>query len=146
MIGFAAIGVRSYVSEPDRGRRHWKGQAAARDAVYANRRRIRGAPGETAAAVAGRATGTAQFAGRDNSRFDAISQALLPDLDTEAVRETTRILGHTGYPNGPAFPVDVVRRESCPSLARRQSRIYSSRLARSRSPLGHVWSTPASTL
>ena len=41
MVGFAAIGVRSYVSEPDRGRRHWKGQAAARDAVYANRRRIR---------------------------------------------------------------------------------------------------------
>ena len=38
MVGFAAIGVRSYVSEPDRGRRHWKGQAAARDAVYANRR------------------------------------------------------------------------------------------------------------
>ena len=36
----------SYVSEPDRGRRHWKGQAAARDAVYANRRRIRGARGK----------------------------------------------------------------------------------------------------
>ena len=62
MVGFAAIGVRSYVSEPDRGRRHWKGQAAARDAVYANRRRIRGARGETAAAAAGRAGGTAQRA------------------------------------------------------------------------------------
>ena len=46
MVGFAAIGVRSYVSEPDRGRRHWKGQAAARDAVYANRRRICGARGK----------------------------------------------------------------------------------------------------
>ena len=46
MVGFAAIGVRSYVSEPDRGRRHWKGQAAAQDAVYANRRRIRGARGK----------------------------------------------------------------------------------------------------
>ena len=46
MVGFAAIGVRSYVSEPDRGRRHWTGQAAARDAVYANRRRIRGARGK----------------------------------------------------------------------------------------------------
>ena len=46
MVGFAAIGVRSDVSEPDRGRRHWKGQAAARDAVYANRRRIRGARGK----------------------------------------------------------------------------------------------------
>ena len=46
MVAFAAIGVRSYVSEPDRGRRNWKGKAAARDAVYANRRRIRGARGQ----------------------------------------------------------------------------------------------------
>ena len=46
MVGFAAIGVRSYVSEPDRGRRYWKGQATARDAVYTNRRRIRGARGK----------------------------------------------------------------------------------------------------
>ena len=33
------------ISEPDRGRRHWTGKAAARKAVYANRRRIRGARG-----------------------------------------------------------------------------------------------------
>ena len=46
MVGFAAIGLRSYVSEPDRGRRHWKGQAAAPDAVSANRRQIRGARGK----------------------------------------------------------------------------------------------------
>ena len=46
MVAFADLGVRSYVSEPDRGRRHWKGKAAARDAVYANRRRIRGARGQ----------------------------------------------------------------------------------------------------
>jgi transposase len=41
-----AIGVRSYISEPDRGRRRWKGKAAAREAVYHNRRRIRGARGQ----------------------------------------------------------------------------------------------------
>ena len=46
MVAFAALGVRSYISEPDRGRRNWKGQAAARHAVYANRRRIRGARGQ----------------------------------------------------------------------------------------------------
>ncbi len=46
MVGFAALGVRSYVSEPDRGRRNWKGKTAARTAVYANRRRIRGARGQ----------------------------------------------------------------------------------------------------
>jgi len=37
--------IRTYVSEPDRGRRSWKGNEAARDAVYGNRRRIRGARG-----------------------------------------------------------------------------------------------------
>jgi transposase len=41
-----AIGLRSYVSEPKRGRRRWRGKAAARTAVYANRRRIRGARGK----------------------------------------------------------------------------------------------------
>ncbi len=34
-------GIRSYVSEPDRGRRNWAGKAKERAAVYANRRRIR---------------------------------------------------------------------------------------------------------
>ena len=46
MVAFADLGVRSYVSEPDRGRRNWKGKAAAREAVYANRRRIRGTRGQ----------------------------------------------------------------------------------------------------
>ena len=34
------------MSEPDRGRRNWKGKAAAREAVYAKRRRIRGTRGQ----------------------------------------------------------------------------------------------------
>ena len=46
MEAFVDLGVRSYVSEPDRGRRNWKGKAVARTAVYANRRRIRGARGQ----------------------------------------------------------------------------------------------------
>ena len=40
-----ALAIRSYVSKPDRGRRNWRGKHVARDAVYANRRRIRGARG-----------------------------------------------------------------------------------------------------
>src|SRR5205085_609451 len=36
---------RSYVSEPKRGQRNWKGKHEERDAVYANRRRIRGEHG-----------------------------------------------------------------------------------------------------
>jgi transposase len=34
--------IRTYISEPDRGRQSWTDQEAERDAVYANRRRIRG--------------------------------------------------------------------------------------------------------
>ena len=40
-----ALGLRSDISEPNRGRRCWKGQPTARDAVHANRRRIRGVRG-----------------------------------------------------------------------------------------------------
>ena len=46
MVAFRELDIRSYISEPDRGRRHWQGKAAARAAVYANRRRIRGARGK----------------------------------------------------------------------------------------------------
>ena len=45
LVDLAALGRRTYIAEPDRGRRTWKKKAAARDAVYANRRRIRGARG-----------------------------------------------------------------------------------------------------
>ena len=45
MADVKALGLRSYISEPDRGRRCWKQRQAARDAVYANRRRIRGERG-----------------------------------------------------------------------------------------------------
>lgn len=38
--------LRSYISEPDRGRQHWIDQHAERDAVYANRRRIEGERGQ----------------------------------------------------------------------------------------------------
>jgi len=38
--------VRSYGSEPDRGRRRWEGKKAEQAAVYANRRRIPGERGK----------------------------------------------------------------------------------------------------
>jgi transposase len=41
-----ALGVRTYMSEPQRGRRTWTNKAAAQRAVYANRRRIRGNRGQ----------------------------------------------------------------------------------------------------
>ena len=45
LVDLAALDLRTYIAEPDRGRRRWTRKAAARDAVYANRRRIRGARG-----------------------------------------------------------------------------------------------------
>jgi len=40
------VEVRSYCSEPDRGRRNWEGKQEEKDAVYQNRRRIRGERGK----------------------------------------------------------------------------------------------------
>jgi hypothetical protein len=37
------VGCRSYIPEPDRGRRNWKGKKDEQKQVYANRRRVRGA-------------------------------------------------------------------------------------------------------
>jgi transposase len=45
LVDLAQLEVRTYIAEPDRGRRNWQKNAAARGAVYANRRRIRGARG-----------------------------------------------------------------------------------------------------
>jgi transposase len=36
------MGIRTYIPEPDRGRRRWKGKKKEQAAVYANRRRVRG--------------------------------------------------------------------------------------------------------
>jgi transposase len=40
------LAIRTYISEPDRGPQSWRDQEAERDAVYANRRRIRGTRGK----------------------------------------------------------------------------------------------------
>ena len=45
MVNIQRSGVRTYCSEPKRGRRNWKGKAEEQAAVYANRRRIRGSRG-----------------------------------------------------------------------------------------------------
>ena len=58
LIDFEAVGVRSYISEPDRGRRNWTKNPTARDAVYRNRRRIRGRRGLRLLAPPRRAPGT----------------------------------------------------------------------------------------
>ena len=57
MKEFKALDLRSYVSEPDRGGRKWKGDLEGRDAVSANRRRVRGERGRRLLRMRGGTTG-----------------------------------------------------------------------------------------
>jgi transposase len=45
-VVFAELELRTYIAEPDRGGRKWDGKEAEREAVYGNRRRIRGERGK----------------------------------------------------------------------------------------------------
>ena len=45
MVDLHAVGIRSYIAEPDRGRRQWSKAPEAQAPVYRNRRRIRGSRG-----------------------------------------------------------------------------------------------------
>jgi len=47
LADFVEMEIRSYVSEPERGRRRWPGREQEQRAVYANRRRIRGERGRS---------------------------------------------------------------------------------------------------
>ena len=58
MVAVAARGLRGYVSEPDRGRRRWKGKPLARAAVWQQPASHSGCPRETAAGTARRTAGT----------------------------------------------------------------------------------------
>jgi transposase len=46
LLDLEEMNIRSYASEPARGRQKWDGQLDARDAVYDNRRRIKGERGK----------------------------------------------------------------------------------------------------
>lgn len=45
-VGLTELQVRTYIAEPERGARNWQGKEAEKQAVYANRRRIRGEYGK----------------------------------------------------------------------------------------------------
>lgn len=45
MVDFEAVGIRSYIAEPNRGRRDWSKEPEAQAPVYRNRRRMRGPRG-----------------------------------------------------------------------------------------------------
>src|SRR5580765_2338881 len=45
IVDLKAVAIRSYIAEPDRGRRDWSDEPEAQAPVYANRRRMRGRRG-----------------------------------------------------------------------------------------------------
>jgi transposase len=45
-VALRNLEVRTYIAEPERGERNWNGKRAEREAVYANRRRLRGERGK----------------------------------------------------------------------------------------------------
>jgi transposase len=71
------IGVRSYIPEPKRGRRHWQGKASEQAAVYSNRRRIGGNRGK-------------QLLRR---RGELLERSFAPVYDTGGMRRT-HLRGH----------------------------------------------------
>src|SRR4051794_1845409 len=46
LVGLSELQVRTYIAEPDRGLRNWEGKPTEKEAVYGNRRRIRGKRGK----------------------------------------------------------------------------------------------------
>ena len=77
MTDLEEIGIRSYVSEPDRKNRRWQGKQDQRDAVYANRRRIRGERGKRLL----------------RKRGELLERGFAHELDTGGMRRT-HLRGH----------------------------------------------------
>ena len=78
MVDLEAVGVRSYIAEPDRGRRDWSKAPEAQTPVYGNRRRIRGRRGRRLM----------------RSRGERIERSFAHVYDTGGMRRT-HLRGHT---------------------------------------------------
>ena len=82
MVALADLGLRSYVSEPDRGRRCWKGKPLARAAVWQPASNS-GCPRETRAATARRTAGTPERPSlRDGGHAPGVSARAYPTSET----------------------------------------------------------------
>lgn len=78
MVQLSSMAIRSYVSEPERGKRKWKGRTDARRAVYGNRRRIRGGRGKALM----------------RKRGEVLERSFAHSYETGAMRRT-HLRGHT---------------------------------------------------
>ena len=78
LVDLATVGIRSYVSEPNRGRRDWSKAPEAQAPVYGNRRRIRGPRGRRLM----------------RQRSERVERSFAHVYDTGGVRRT-HLRGHT---------------------------------------------------
>ena len=101
LIDLEAVAVRSYIAEPDRGRRHWTTTPEAQHPVYGNRRRVRGARGKRLL----------------RCRGEYVERSFAHVYDTGGLRRThlrghqnilKRLLVHAG-----AFNLGLLMRQAC---------------------------------
>ncbi len=101
MIDLHAVGVRSYIAEPDRGRRLWAHAPAAQLAVYGNRRRVRGARGKRLL----------------RRRGEYVERSFAHVYDTGGMRRT-HLRGHPNilkrlFIHASAFNLGILMRQAC---------------------------------
>ena len=87
VLELSTHGFRTYISEPDRGDQSWIDQEDARDAVYGNRRRIRGDRGKRLL----------------RRRGERVERSFAHTYDTGGMRRT-HLRGHHEYPQARAHP------------------------------------------
>jgi transposase len=101
LIHLEAVAVRSYIAEPDRGRRQWTTTPEAQAPVYGNRRRVRGARGKRLL----------------RGRGEYVERSFAHVYDTGGLRRThlrghqnilKRLLIHAG-----AFNLGILMRHAC---------------------------------
>jgi transposase len=101
MIDLDAVAVRSYIAEPDRGRRDWTKTPEAQRPVYGNRRRVRGVRGKRLM----------------RRRGEYVERSFAHVYDTGGLRRThlrghqnilKRLLVHAG-----AFNLGLLMRQAC---------------------------------
>jgi len=100
LIDFAAIGVRCYIAEPDRGRRHWTKTPEAQRAVYNNLRRVGGPRGRQLCAAAVRASSVPSLI--------CMTLEHCAGLTCAGARTSSRLLVHGG-----AFNLGILMRKVC---------------------------------
>ena len=146
MAGVKKRGLRTYVSDPNRGRRKWKGKRDARKATYGNRRRIRGERGKRLLCERGEKLKRtlAHLLATGGLRPRPLSRARGDQKANAPSRQRQHPALHAGPRNGSRGPSERLRTRLCapqaarlsPSATRPFTRVIGRTSVRSRWQLG----------